>query len=416
VIPALRNRNYRVWITGLSLANVGTWMQRIAQDWLVLELTHGSGTALGVVTALQFVPMLLLGPFGGVIADRFPKRWTLLWSQAAVGVCGLVVGVTVVAHQASLIEVQVVAVLLGVANAVLQPTVQAFLLELVDREEVASVVGLSGGAFHAARLVGPGVAGLLIDRWGTGPVFLLAAVTVLGPITSLIRLDPRTMHVSPAVRGGPRMFVAGLRYAMRERRIRLILGVAAFAFAFAANSQVTNALMATVVFHRGASGFGLLGSLMAVGSIAAAAFVTLRRRGVNVTMVLGAAVALCVFNGLSGLAPGYLPFAVVLVPVAFAQIMLTVTAISVLQLESAPEYRGRVVALFTVLMMGTAPVTAPLVGWWAQHVGIRSAVVMTSVVALLGTVTVIAAMSGRRRPIPQEADQSSSREATVIRP
>jgi predicted MFS family arabinose efflux permease len=171
-----------------------------------------------------------------------------------------------------------------------------------------------------------------------------------------------------------------------------------------------------VVFHRGASGFGLLGSLMAVGSIAAAAFVTLRRGSVSVTMVLGAAVALCVFNGLSGLAPGYFPFAVVLVPVAFAQIMLTVTAISVLQLESAPEYRGRVVALFTVLMMGTAPVTAPLVGWWAEHVGIRSAVVMTSVVALVGTVTVIAAMGGHRRRIPQEANESSSREATVVRP
>jgi MFS family permease len=390
-LPALRNRNYRIWITGLSVANVGTWMQRIAQDWLVLDITHRSGTALGVVTALQFLPMLLLGPFGGVVADRFPKRWTLLWSQAAVGLCGLVLATTVLSGSVRLVQVQVVAVLLGLANAVFQPTVQAFVLELVTREEVPSVVGLSGGAFHAARLIGPGLAGLIINAWGTGPVFLIAAATVLGPIMSLLRLDPRTLHPVPPTRGGPGMFVEGVRYALGERRILLILGIGGFVFAFAANSPITNALMATVVFHRGAGGFGLLGSVMAVGSLVAAVLAA-RRRSVSIRTAILAATALCLFNMVSAAMPGYGAFAVALIPVAFAQITFTVAANSILQIESDPRYRGRVMALFTVLMLGTTPIFAPPVGWWAQHFGARSVLVTSSAMALAGTLAVLLAL------------------------
>jgi MFS family permease len=194
VFPALRNPNYRMWLIGLSVANIGTWMQRIAQDWLVLQLTGQSGTALGFVTGVQFLPILLVGPVGGALADRFPRRRLLLWTQVAVGLCGLVLAVLVLSGGTAIWHVYLIAAVLGIANAVFQPTVQAFVLELVTREEVASVVGLSGGSFHAARLIGPGLAGVLISVGGTGPVFLISAATVISPIIALLRMDPARLH------------------------------------------------------------------------------------------------------------------------------------------------------------------------------------------------------------------------------
>ncbi|WP_169316777.1 MFS transporter [Actinacidiphila oryziradicis] len=408
MLPALRNRNYRLWLLGLSVANVGTWMQRIAQDWLVLELTGRSGTALGLVTGVQFLPILLFGPVGGMLADRFPRRALLLWTQAAVGLCGLALGTLVLSGGVQTWHVYLIALMLGVANAVFQPTVQAFVLELVTREEVPSVVGLSGGSFHAARLIGPGVAGALIAVSDTGPVFLIAAATAIAPIVALVRMDPARLHEVPADRGGSlSMLVAGVRYAMREPEIRVILGVTAFVGTFSANSPITNALMATHEFGRGAREFGLLGSVTAIGSLVGAALAA-RRKSVSWRFVTASATAFATVNLLSAFMPGYTAFAIALVPVGLTQLTFITAANSSLQLGSAPEMRGRVMALFMVLTMGTTPVGAPLIGWIAQQAGARTALVVSNLVALLGIVVVLTlhlvAAPSRRAPVAEPVE------------
>lgn len=405
VLPALRNRNYRMWLLGLSVANIGTWMQRIAQDWLVLELTGKSGTALGFVTGVQFLPILLLGPVGGMLADRFPRRGLLLWTQAVVGLCGIALGALVLDGAARTWHVYLIALVLGAANAVFQPTVQAFVLELVTREEVPSVVGLSGGSFHAARLIGPAVAGVLIAASGTGPVFLIAAATTIAPIVALIRMDPRRLYEVPADGGGGLvMIAAGVRYALREPEIRVILGTTAFVGTFSANSPITNALMATHEFGRGAGDFGLLGSITAIGSLAGAALAA-RRKSVSWRFVVASAIAFATMNLLSAFMPGYAAFAVALVPVGLSQLTFITAANSSLQLGAAPEMRGRVMALFMMLTMGTTPIGAPLIGWIAQQAGPRAALVISNLVALLGIAVVLTlhlvAASKRRIPAAQ---------------
>ncbi|MEU3520724.1 MFS transporter [Streptomyces sp. NPDC006654] len=412
MLPALRNRNYRMWLIGLSVANIGTWMQRTAQDWLVLELTGKSGTALGTVTGLQFLPILLVGPVGGMLADRFPRRRLLLWTQLVAGVCGVALAALVLGGAVRTWHVYLIALLLGLVNAVFQPTVQAFVLELVTREEVPSVVGLSGGSFHAARLVGPGLAGALIAVTGTGPVFLIAAATVLSPVTALLRMDPAGLHEVPAERGGLSMIVDGLRYAVRDPGIRLVLGVTAFVGTLSANTQITNALMATKEFGRGAREYGLLGSVVAVGSLAGAALAA-RRKAVPLRFVAASAPAFAAANLVSGLMPGYAWFAVALVPVGVAQLTFITAANSSLQLRSAPEMRGRVMALFMMLTMGTTTIGAPLVGWLAQAWGARAALVGINLAALLGAALVLLLHRPALRSLGAEEHKDGHREVEV---
>ncbi|BCJ56153.1 MFS transporter [Actinoplanes sp. NBRC 14428] len=405
-MSVLQNRNYRMWLIGLSGANVGTWMQRIAQDWLVLELTDRSGTALGLVTALQFLPILLVGTTGGgVIADRYDRRHTLLWTQVVVGLCAAALAVLVLTHTIALWHVMVVAVVLGLASAVFQPTVQAFVLELVERDQLTTVVGISGGSFHVARLVGPAVAGALIAASGTGPVFVIAAVTVAGPIVALLRMDVNRLHLTPRTGGGRGMFREGLRYVRGDRDILLLLAVTGFVGTFAANSAVTNALMATTVFDRGAREFGLLGSVLAIGSLGGAALAA-RRKRVSTRFVVWVAIGFCVCNMLSGLMPTYAGFAVSLVAVGLSQLTFITAANSALQLRADDRLRGRVMALFTVLMTGTTPIGAPLLGWLAERADARVALELMSAAGLVG-VLVSAAIHYRRSPaaVPAETER-----------
>ncbi|MDA2812981.1 MFS transporter [Nocardiopsis sp. RSe5-2] len=382
-MKVLRNRNYRMWLIGLTVAHVGTWMQRIAQDWLVLELTGESGTALGIVTGLQFLPLLLLGPVGGVIADRFSKRRTLLCTQAAVGACALALGAAVLTGSASIGIVYAVSAALGVAAAVFHPTVQAFVVELVDRDDVPRAVALSAAAFQAARLVGPAVAGGAIVLGGTGPVFTAAALTVAFPIAALLRMDASRLRPAPSAGGGPGMFAEGVRYALTAPQVRLLLLITLFTGAFAANTQVTTALMATTEFGRGAGEFGLLGSLLAAGSLLGSAAVVLSGRS-GPRFVAAAALAFCAANAASALAPGFGSFAAVLVAVGAAQLVFTTAANASLQLGADPRMRGRVMALFTMFMMGSTPLGAPLLGVVADAVGARGALLAGAGAAAAG--------------------------------
>lgn len=249
---ALENPNYRIWASGALVSNVGTWMQRVAQDWLVLTvLTDYSGTAVGVTTSLQFLPMLILGPYAGLLADRHSKRRILLLTQAAMGICALVVGLLVVVGSAQLWQICLAALWLGVASAFDGPARQAFVSEVVGQNDLPNAVALNSASFNTGRLAGPAVAGLLIAWIGTGPVFLFNAASFVAVIVSLLRIEPSGLFPATPAVGGKRQVSEGLRYVRRHPDLVMILVLVGLVASFAMNFQVTNALMATAEFGMG---------------------------------------------------------------------------------------------------------------------------------------------------------------------
>lgn len=380
---ALENRNYRLWAGGALVSNIGTWMQRIAQDWLVLTvLTDHSGTAVGITTGLQFLPMLLLGPYAGVLADRYRKRVILLWAQTAMGLIGLAVGLLVVSGSAQLWQVYVAALCLGLASAVDGPARQAFVSELVGQEHLANAVSLNAASFNTARLTGPAIAGLLIAWIGTGPVFLLNAASFAAVLLSLWRI--RTSELSPSVpasRGGHQV-AEGLAYVRRRPHLMLILTMVGILGAFGMNFPITNALMSTAEFGMGPEEFGLLGSIMAVGTLAGA-LLAARRSGPRLHLLLGGALALGIFTLAGSVSPTFWLYAAVLVPVGLASITFLNSCNTSIQLTVNPQFRGRVLALYLAVLQGGTALGAPLMGWIGTEFGARWAVAFGGAIVLL---------------------------------
>lgn len=380
---ALENRNYRLWAGGALVSNIGTWMQRIAQDWLVLTvLTDHSGTAVGITTGLQFLPMLLLGPYAGVLADRYRKRLILLWAQTAMGLIGLAVGLLVVSGSAQLWQVYVAALCLGLASAVDGPARQAFVSELVGQEHLANAVSLNAASFNTARLTGPAIAGLLIAWIGTGPVFLLNAASFAAVLLSLWRI--RTSELSPSVpasRGGHQVAEA-LAYVRRRPHLMLILTMVGILGAFGMNFPITNALMSTAEFGMGPEEFGLLGSIMAVGTLAGA-LLAARRSGPRLHLLLGGALALGIFTLAGSVSPTFWLYAAVLVPVGLASITFLNSCNTSIQLTVNPQFRGRVLALYLAVLQGGTALGAPLMGWIGTEFGARWAVAFGGAIVLL---------------------------------
>ncbi|HSF98585.1 MAG TPA: MFS transporter [Ornithinibacter sp.] len=363
-------RNYRIWYAGALVSNIGTWMGRVGQDWLVLTvLTAGSATALGVVTGLQFLPFLLLAPWAGLIADRFPKRRTLLLTQTMLAVSSLVLGVLAVTGLAQLWHVYVIALLQGVTTAIDNPTRQAFVSEMVPSDKLANAVSLNSASFNLGRLIGPGVAGLVIAAWGTGQALLLNTVTFVFVIVALLMLRVHELVPAPLAkaRGGIR---EGFRYVRDRGDLQLVMLLVFVLGTFGMNFQITMALMATKVFDKGAGEFGLLGSIMAVGSLAAA-LRSAGRKEPRLRVLLVSLAAFTVAATVAALAPTYWTFALALVPVGFAALTALTTANAMVQTRVAPEMRGRVMALYLAIFMGGTPVGAPLIGWISEVFGPR---------------------------------------------
>ncbi|WP_460993032.1 MFS transporter [Sinomonas soli] len=379
---ALQHPNYRLWAAGALVSNVGTWMQRVAQDWLVLtQLTNHDGAAVGITTGLQFLPILLLGPYAGLLGDRLDKRKLLLATQTAMGLLALVQGVLVLTGVAQLWHIYAIALLLGVASAFDAPPRQAFVSELVGRADVPNAVALNSASFNLARLAGPGVAGVLIGLIGTGWVFMLNAATFLGVLFSLTRLRVDLLHRTPPLARGKGQIMAGVRYVRTEPRILLILVMAGLVGTFTLNFQVTNALMAADVFHTGADAYGLLGSIQAIGTLGGA-LLAARRKQPRLTLLVGAAVGLGVSTIVAAAMPGYVSYAVVLVFVGVTALTFLNSANTIVQLTTEPQYRGRVLALYMAVIQGGTPIGAPLVGWLANAVGTRWAVLAGGLAAL----------------------------------
>lgn len=375
--------NYRIWMAGAVVSNIGTWMQRVAQDWLVLTvLTDHSPVALGITTGLQFAPMLLLAPIAGVVADRLPKRSLLIGTQAAMAVMGTLLGTLVMTGTVQLWHVYLLALGLGVAAALDGPTRQAFVSEMVPREDLSNAVGLNSASFNFARLIGPGLAGILIAWVGTGPVFLINGVSFLAVIASLLGMRRSELMPSPRVAREKGQLRDGLRYVKGRPDIILILVIVGMIGTFGFNFQMTTALMATEVFHKGAGEYGLLGSIMAIGSLTGA-LLAARRERPRLRLVIGAALAFGVFATAASLMPTYTLFAIALVPVGVSSLTLMTAANATVQLSVAPEMRGRVLALYMAVFMGGTPIGAPIIGWIGEVLGARWTIGVGGAVAIL---------------------------------
>ena len=387
------------------MSNVGTWMQRVAQDWLVLTIPGNGGAALGITTGLQFLPILLLSPYAGVIADRFPKRRVLQITQGMMALAALLLGVIAAMGVAQTWHVYVIAFAFGVGAAFDGPVRQAFVSEMVGPDDVTNAVGLNSAAFNTARILGPALAGVLIGLLGggmeaTGWVILINAASYLAVIWQLEQMDTRALH-SPAPAGRrPGMLLEGLRYLRGQPKMLMILVLVFFAGTFGMNFQMTSALMATEVFGKGASEFGLLGSALAVGSLTGA-LLAARRPKVRVRLLFGAAVGFGVAEIVAGSLPSYLAFALFCPVIGFATITLLNSANATLQVETDPELKGRVMAIYMTIVMGGTPIGAPVIGWIGETYGARWTLIVGGVMVLVG---VLLALLVRRLATP-DADR-----------
>ncbi|GAA3985175.1 MFS transporter [Actinomadura viridis] len=397
---SLRVRNYRLFASGQVVSNTGTWMQRVAQDWLVLDLAHGSGVALGITTGLQFLPLLLFGLWGGVIADRYPKRRVLMITQAAMGLLALVLGVLAITGTAQVWHVYLLAFGLGLATVVDNPTRQSFVIEMVGTRDLPNAIALNSATFNGARLVGPAVAGVLIAVLGTGPVFLLNAVSFGAVLFGLYAMRASELHGSEPVKRAKGQLREGLRYVRGRRDLMLVLVLVGFVATFGMNFQMTTALVAREVFDRGASSFGLASSMLALGALIGALMAARRVARPRLRVLVGAAALFGVLEVLTGLMPVYWSFLALLVPTGIVLMTFTTAANATMQLNVAPEMRGRVMGLYMFVFLGTNPFGAPLVGWMAEHFGPRMSIVLGGLVALASAlvVAVLAAPRGAVRP------------------
>jgi MFS family permease len=403
---SLRNPNYRLYAAGSVVSNVGTWMQRVAQDWLVLQLSGNSGTAIGITTGLQFLPFLLLSPVAGLVADRIPKRRLLQLTNLGMAVPALVLGLLAVTGQAQIWHVYVLALLLGVSSAFDAPARQSFVSELVEPEDLTNAVGLNSANFNSARIVGPALAGVLIAALGggvtaTGWVILINAVSYAAPISMLRSLDPRLLHTPDLVARAPGAIRAGVGYVRRRPDLLLILAIVFFTGTFGLNFQITSALMATKVFDKGPTEYGLLGTFMAFGSLAGS-LIAARRDRVRHRLVVGAALAFATVEIAAGLMPTYLTFALLTPLLGITALTMITSANAFMQLNTDAGMRGRVMALYMMIFIGGTPLGAPFMGWVAEEFGARWTLLLGGGITGLG-VLAASALFLRARRVREEA-------------
>jgi len=377
---SLRVRNYRLFFFGQLVSLTGTWMQQVGQDWLVLRLTNRA-LPLGITLALQFAPMLVLGAWAGVVADRLDKRRLLLATQAAMASLALVLGVLTATGTIRLWMVYVLALLLGCATAFDMPTRQAFVSEMVGPDRVTNAVGLNSAVFNSARVVGPAVAGVLIAAVGIAPAFLINAASYLAVIAGLLAMDPARLHRLPPVDRAEGQVRAGLRYVWADPVLRSTIALVAVVGALGLNYRVALPLLARFTFGGDASAYGALASIMAAGAVVGA-LAAARRGRPSRALLLGSVAVFGLLSVAAAAAPTLIAEAVVLAPLGVASMTFLATANSTLQLASSPEMRGRVMALYGLVFLGSTPVGGLLGGWMAGQFGPRSILLLSGVSSL----------------------------------
>jgi MFS family permease len=368
---SLNNFNYRLWAGGALISNVGTWMQRIAQGWLVLtQLTDNNATALGIVLALQSGPHLLLLPLTGFAADHLDRRKLLLATQAAMGALAFGLGILTISGLVQLWHVYVFAFLLGCVTAFDSPARHTFVAELVGETDLSNAVALNSTSFNAARMIGPAVAGTLIAAVGSGWVFVINGASFVAVLGSLALLRLGELHPQARAFRTRGSFVEGFRYVWKRPDLQAILLMLFFIATFGLNFQIFISTMSVRVFHGGASQYGLLMSIMAVGTVAGALLAARREKPRFVLLVSGGAI-FGIGCALAAAAPDIPVFGIALVIIGVSALTFSNSTNSLMQLSTEPAMRGRVMAIRLAIAMGCTPLGGPVVGWVADHFGPR---------------------------------------------
>jgi MFS family permease len=368
---SLRTFNYRVWASGAIVSNIGTWMQRTAQDWLVLtELTHHNATSVGIVMSLQFGPQMLLLPLTGYAADHFNRRKLLFATQAAMGTLALGLGILTVTGLVQLWQVYVFAGLLGCVTAFDSPARQTFVSDLVGEADLSNAVALNSTSFNAARMIGPAVAGLLIASVGTGWVFLINALSFVAVLFSLRTLRLSELNLKPRATRTRGSFVEGFKYVWTRPDLKAALLMLFLIGTFGLNFPIFISTMSVTAFHAGASQYGVLSSTMAIGSVTGA-LLAARRAKPRMAILLGAAAIFGVSCTVAALMPNYVLFGLALVVVGAATQTFNTSTNSLVQISTDPAMRGRVIAILLAISLGCTPLGAPVVGWVADRFGPR---------------------------------------------
>lgn len=388
---ALRHRNYRLFFFGQMISQIGTWMQTTAQAWLVLELTH-SAWLLGLVGVLQYLPVMVFSLFGGVLADRMPKRTLLLVTQSIALVQAAVMWILVITGTVQIWHIMLLAALLGVSNALDSPTRQSFVGEMVGREDLSNAIALNSSLVNMARVLGPGLGGVLIALLGVAPLFLLNAISFIAVIIGLFMIDSRTLHSLPSRRTNDKKISTaqslreGLVYVWHMPTVLLVTGVVGVIALFGINFNVTLPLFATDVFHTGSLGFGFISAAYGLGALFSALWVAWGNRKPSIRFLLIAAFAFSVLEIAFALSPFYLLSFPLLAGVGFAQVVMIATANTTIQTVTPNALRGRVISVFLLVYAGGMPLGNLLAGGLTTLFGAPTAFLIGAIPCLVAAI------------------------------
>ncbi|CAB4680804.1 unannotated protein [freshwater metagenome] len=384
---SFRHRNYRILFPANAASNIGTWAQRVAQDWLILQLTNNSGTYLGLITAVQFAPVLFFSLHGGALADRVNKRKLLIFTNFVGALSSLGLGLLVLVGNVKIWHVFFFALTLGIASALDAPIRQSFTSEIVRHSDIANAVSLNSANFNAGRLVGPALSGFLIARFDTGPSFLINAVTYVLVIFALLRMRESDFFIQEkkATQGTVR---EGLQYALARPDLYVVMLVVFFVATFGLNMQIFNALMATKEFGKGPASFGLLGTYVAIGSLTGALISARLEKHRRTIFVIKGGVVFSLAIALLSIAPNYLWYSLWLPLCGFSALTMLITANSLIQVNSDPAIRGRVSGIYLLIFMGGTPFGSPLIGWLVEVIGIRETIALCGSISLIACLTI----------------------------
>jgi MFS family permease len=384
---SFRHRNYRILFPANAASNIGTWAQRVAQDWLILQLTNNSGTYLGLVTAVQFAPVLFFSLQGGALADRVNKRKLLMATNFVGALSSLGLGLLVLAGHVQVWHVFFFALTLGISSAVDAPIRQSFTSEIVGHSDIANAVSLNSANFNAGRLVGPALSGFLIARFDTGPSFLINATTYLFVIVALFRMRESDFFIQEKkVTQGT--VLEGLEYALARPDLYVVMLVVFFVATFGLNMQIFNALMATKEFGKGPASYGLLGTYVAIGSLTGALISASLERFRRTIFVIKGGVAFSLAITLLSIAPTYTIYSLWLPFCGLSALTMLITANSLIQVNSDPAIRGRVSGIYLLIFMGGTPFGSPLIGWLVELIGVRQTIALCGLISLGACLTI----------------------------
>jgi MFS family permease len=396
-LRSFRHRNYRILYPANAVSNIGTWAQRIAQDWLVLELTNNSGTYLGLVTAVQFLPILLFSLHGGKFADRFNKRKALILTNVLGGASSLVLGILVVTESVYLWQVFVLAGVLGLSNAIDGPVRQSFTTEIVGPDDLPNAVSLNSANFNAGRLIGPAVSGGLIAAFGTGPSFLVNGLSYCFVIAALFQLNEKTFFRQDQKKSDGNIR-EGIKYVRSRPDIYVVLLIVFFISTFGLNFQIFNALMATKEFGLGPASFGLMGTFVAIGSFTGAVGSARLERFRSTKFVIKGGIVFSISVVVLSVLPTFTTYMIWLPICGVSALTTLVSANSIVQTSSDPAIRGRVMGFYLLIFMGGTPFGSPLIGVMSEVIGIRPTIAICGLIPLLTSIVIWFTYKNRVKP------------------